>query len=148
MSEIDDLHAELNFDTWKPELQKIAGVWSTLEKLQQKATDPRGVSAYRNYLQRCVNNLEANDVELSAEVAETKVNEWLVLYKTRVIELTDRVAGRGANSVEDWCAQWLPDAHAAYVTALVAVTGKATKRTFEALFTATAAMFDQFESAI
>jgi hypothetical protein len=148
MSAVEDIHRELDYDHWEPELKKISGVWSSLQKQRKQTGDAAGLKKYRLYLERCIGNLKTHDARLSDDEITRLSGEWRDYHGKRLTALGDKPLSRLPQGVDDWMAKWSPRVYQDYALALSAVMDKSTKRTFDRLMETTQAMFDGFEGAV
>jgi hypothetical protein len=147
---IESVEAKLEFPRFEAQLRAVSGVWAQLQTLRRKAaSDPKHVKRYREYLERCIQNYQEHEVEFSDEDAQRRCDEWRAFYDRRYDEVQARVASRIPDTVEGWCARWIPTVHRDYQAAFNAFTmTKANRKHFTALMNATKAMFDEYEKAV
>lgn len=139
------LHEELGFERWQDELRKVSGVWANLQNLRKKAKDAQGVKAYRSYLERCIRNLEAHDIEYGEGEVIARSQEWHALWQQRTADCEWESRSRRPEGVEAWCERWMPNVYEAYRTAMQAWLERASKRNFGRLMETTKQMFDSFQ---
>ena|ERR1035437_4858242 len=58
---VDQLHTDLGFAAVAPQLRAVSGVCDKLEKLQAKASSKGGFAAYKQFLERCVRQIQADE---------------------------------------------------------------------------------------
>lgn len=145
---IETLHTELDYDTWEPVLRDTGGIWTLLQSLRKRATNPAGVTAYRAYLERCLNQIKVHDVELQTLECDAVLNAWSQLTKQRNKELKEQIYSRNPLGVENWMHRWQPLVYDDYRLALNAWLTRATHRSGDRLLDTTRTLFDQFEKAI
>jgi hypothetical protein len=148
VTDVVALHEELGFSKWEAELRKISGVWSSLQNLQRHAKDAAGLKKYRQYLERCIGNLQTHDAPLTTAEAEKLRSAWQDLHATLNNALAERIASRLPHGVLPWCEKWLPTVARDYALAIKAFDEKVTKRRFDRLMETTRVMFDEFEKAV
>lgn len=143
---LEALHRELEFETWKPQLQRITGVWDALLRLQRQAsTSASARQKYRAYVERCIQKLQVEDLALPDAMVQDYVDRWQELQTTRNTALAERICSRRPLGVDAWCQKWLPRHYEDYEIALSAWVAHPCKRTGERLLDATRVMYDGFE---
>lgn len=145
---IEAIHSELDYEQWAPTLRNAGGIWTMLQSLRKKATSPVGLSAYRAYLERCVNQVKVTDVELDEPAVGELLKAWAAFTKENTKALGEQIYSRNPIGVENWTAKWIPLVYDDYRLALNAWLIRATKRSGDRLLDTTRTMFKEFKEAI
>lgn len=142
------LHEELGFARWESELRAITGVWASIQTLQKRASkDAASLKKYRQYLERCIGNLQTHDSVLADDELEARCAELRAFYQQRLQQLESKQTARIPHGVEDWCERWLSRAYQDHRLAMEAWLEKPTKRAFDRLMATAKAMYDEYENA-
>jgi hypothetical protein len=150
MGVIEDIHKELDFQTYEPDLRKIAGVWKSIAAKQSELRkNPATAKTYKAFLQRCIKQLRENDPEYKPDEVEQVVSDLFKWIESRRHELglNARELLRYPSSVEAWSEKHLKPQFDSVNMAWAAVLDRPSKRTLDKLKQAYEDMYQAYLAA-